>query len=309
MALTLLQVVDQATGEMGVQQPATVISNTTLYVIQLLNLTNGLVQNLGREHDWQRQLTYYQFTTVYYQYTADLSTSSTTISNMSSTTGLTSTPTYFTVTGDGIPQNTTLVSVNGGASSAVLSNTPTTAGTTVTLTFSQTQYAMPADFDRLVDRTDWSNSQRWEMLGPETPQQWAWLTSSYIATGPRIRFRQLANTFQIWPPQASTLTLSFQYISNFAVSTSASAAPSKALYTIDTDVSIFPDSLMVAGLKWRWAITKNMQPETPAFAAEYQRLLSIAKTADAGSPTLAMAPQPASVLLTWNNIPDANFNV
>jgi len=309
MALTLLQIVDQAAGEMGVQQPATVISNTTLYVIQMLNLTNGLVQNLGREHDWQQQLKYYQFSTVYYQYTADLSTSSTTITNMSSTTGLTSTPTYFTVLGTGIPQNTTVVSVNGGASSAVLSNTPTTAGTAVTLTFCQTQYALPSGYDRVVDRTDWSNTQRWELLGPETPQQWAWLTSSYIATGPRIRYRLLANTFQIWPPQAANIVLSLQYISNFAVIASGGTAPTKALFTVDTDVCVFPDSLMVAGLKWRWAITKNMQPETASFQAEYMRLLDIAKTADAGSPTLAMAPQPASVLLTWNNVPDSGYNL
>lgn len=307
MALTLLQVVDQAAGEMGVQQPSTVISNTTLYVIQMLNLTNGLIQNLGREHDWQRMLTYYQFTTVYYQYTATLSTSSTTITAMSSTTGLTSTPTYFTVLGTGIPQNTTLVSVNGGASTAVLSNTPTTAGT-VTLTFAQTQYALPADYDRLIDRTDWSNAQRWELLGPETPQQWAWLTSSYIATGPRIRWRLLANTFQIWPPQAANLPLSFQYLSNFAVATSASAAPSKALYTVDTDVSIFPDSLMVTGLKWRWAKEKE-NPSVQMYEQDFMRELNIAKTADAGSPTLAMAPQPASVLLTWNNIPDSQYNL
>lgn len=307
MALTLLQLVDQAAGEMGVQQPATVISNTTLYVIQLLNLSNGLLQNLSREHNWQRQLTYYQFTTVYYQYTGTISSSSTTVTGLSSTTGLTSTPTYFTVLGTGIPQNTTLVSVNSGASSCVLSNTPTSNGS-VTLTFAQTQYALPADYDRLVDRTDWSNAQRWELLGPETPQQWAWLTSSYIATGPRIRWRLLANTFQIWPPQAANLVLSFQYISNYAVSTSASAAPSKALYTIDTDVAIFPDSLLVTGLKWRWAKEKE-NPSEQLYRADYMRELDIAKTADAGSPMLAMAPQPASVLLTWNNIPDANFNV
>lgn len=308
MALTLLQIVDQAAAEMGIQAPATVISNTTLYVIQMLNLANGLGINLSSEHQWQQQDIEYRFTTVYYQYTADLSTSSTTISNMSSTTGLTTTPTYFTVTGDGIPQDTTLVSVNGGASTAVLSQTPTTAGTAATLTFAQTQYAFPSGFGRLIDRTDWSKTQRWEMLGPETAQQWQWLKSSYIATGPRIRYRQLGNTFQIWPPQADNLYLGFEYMTNFWVIASGGTTPSKASFTVDTDTCVYPDNLMVAGLKWRWAVAKQ-SPTSQLYYQEYTRLLDQAKTADAGSPTLAMAPQPASVLLTWNNIPDSNLNV
>lgn len=308
MALTLLQLADQAAGEFGIPQPGTVISNTTTYVVQLLNLANGLGQNLSREHDWQRQDLAHQFTTVYYEYTADLSTSSTTITNLSSTTGLTSTPTYFTVLGEGIPQNTTLVSVNGGASTAVLSNTPTTAGTAVTLQFCQTRYDFPSGFDRLIDRTDWSNTQRWELLGPETPQQWRWLLSSYIATGPRIRFRQLANTFQIWPPQAANIILSFEYVSSFWVIASGGSAPTKGTFTVDTDTCIYPDALMVTGLKWRWQTAKEKNPQNEYFA-EYMRQLTINKTADAGSPTLAMSPQPASVLLTWNNIPDSNYNL
>lgn len=308
MALTLLQLVDQAAGEMGVQQPATVISNTTLYVIQMLNLANGLGQNLSREFDWQRQDTIYNFTTTYYSYTADLSTSSTTITNLSSTTGLTTNPTYFTVLGTGLPQGTTLVSVNAGASTAVLSNTPTTAGTTVTLSFCQTQYDFATGYDRLIERTQWSKTQRWELLGPETPQQWEWLLSSYIATGPRIRWRVLQNGFQIWPPQAANIRLGYEYVTSYWACATGSTLPTKATFTVDSDTCIFPDALMVTGLKWRWAKEKE-NPSEPLYRADFMRQLDIAKTTDAASPTLAMAPQPASVLITWNNIPDSNLTL
>lgn len=305
MALTLLQLVDQAVGEMGVQQPSTVISNTTLYVIQMLNLANGLGQNLSREHDWQRQDIIYNFPTVFYQYTGTITSGSTTVTGLSSTTGLTANPTYFSILGTGIPQSTTLVSVNGGASSAVMSLAATSSGS-VTLSFCQTQYDFAAGFDRLIDRTQWSKTQRWELLGPETPQQWEWLLSSYIATGPRIRWRELQNGFQIWPPQAVAVNLGYEYVTQYWVNASGSTIPSKAGFTVDTDTCIFPDSLMVSGLKWRWETAKT-QNENNQYKPEYQRQLSIAKTADAGSPTLAMAPVPGSVLISWNNIPDSGY--
>ena len=306
MSLTLLQLVDQVTGETGVQQPSTVISNTALYVIQLLNLANGLGQNLSREYDWQGFDKEYRFTTVYYQYTADLASGNTTITNLSSTTGITANPTYFTVTGTGINQDTTLVSVNAGASTAVLSQAPTATSTTVTLTFAQTMYAMPSDYDRLIDKTDWSKTQHWEMLGPETAQEWQWLKSGYISSGPRIRYRVLGSLFQIWPPQSSNLYLGFEYMSNQWVATAAGSALSKSTFTIDTDVCAFPDALMVTGLKYRWLASKN-DPRAQLANTEYQAQLSIAKANDGGSRTLSMAPRFTSVLIGFGNVPDSGY--
>ena len=305
MAQTLLQLVDQAAAEMGVQAPATVISNTTLYVIQMLNLINGLGNDILRDYEWQGTDKLHTFSTVFYEYTGTTANGSTTISALSSTTGITTNPTYFTVSGIGINQNMTLVSVNAGAGTCVISEAATASGT-VTITFSQTIYAMPSDFDRQVDRTHWDKSMKWELLGPTTAQQWEWLLSGYIATGPRIRYRILADKFQIWPPPAATDVLRFEYISTFWVATSAGTAPSKASFTIDTDTCIFNDSLMRAGLKMKWAQAKDM-PQAQGYQREYMRLLDIAKAADGGAQTLSMAPRQGSILITWDNIPDSGY--
>lgn len=305
MSQTLLQLVDQAASEMGVQAPATVISNTTLYVIQMLNLINGVGQDIVRDHQWQGIDKMHTFQTVYYSYTGTTTLGSTTISGLSSTTGLDTTPTYFTVTGDGILQNTTLVSVNTGASTCVISKAATASGT-ATLTFSQTIYALPSDYDRQIDRTHWDQSMRWELLGPQTPQQWEWLLSGYIATGPRIRYRLLADKFQIWPPPAANDYLRFEYISNAWVTASGGTAPSKTAFAVDTDTCIFGDRLMIEGLKYKWAVAKQWA-DAGAHRMEYMRLLDIAKAADAGSQTLSMSPQRASVLITWDNIPDSGY--
>ena len=73
----------------------------------------------------------------------------------------------------------------------------TTAGGTIN--FSQTIYDLPDDFETITDRTQWDKTKHWEMLGPEDAQQWQWLKSGYISTGPRVRWRILDGQFQIWP--------------------------------------------------------------------------------------------------------------
>src|SRR3990167_3903540 len=105
MSSTLLQLVQQASGEMGLAVPSTVISNAAADVLQMLYLVNGLGQEIGRRHPWQKQTIEYRFTTTYYQYTATTTDGSTTISSLSSTTGLTTNPTYFMATGTGIEQD------------------------------------------------------------------------------------------------------------------------------------------------------------------------------------------------------------
>lgn len=304
---TLLQLTQQAMQEIGVAaygQPASIIANTNTDVVQTLALTNGYGRQILREHDWQFSNIEYRFTTVFYQYTATTTDGSTTISALSSTTGLTTNPTYFMVTGTGIPQDTYLVSVNAGAGTAVLSQAAEATGTAVTLTFSQTMYAMPSDYDRQVDRTHWDKSRHWEMLGPETAQQWQWLKSGWISTGPRIRYRILGGVFQIWPPLSSNDYLGFEYISKNWVLTTSGATPSKTSFTVDTDTCVFPDALMTAMIKRAYFKAKGF---APTWDEEYGMHLDIAKANDAGSPTLSLAPRPADILISANNIPDSSY--
>ena len=304
MSQTLLQLVQQARGEMGLSVPTTVINNGQADIVQSLYLINGVGQKLQREYQWEQINKEYRFSTVFYTYTGTITNGSVNITGLSSTTGLTTTPTYFMVTGTGMNQDTYLVSVNAGASTAVLSQAATTSGT-VSLTFNQTKYAMPSDFDRKVDRTDWDKSQHWEMLGPETGQQWQWLKSGFISTGPRIRYRILGGLFQIWPALGSAHLLGWEYISNQWVLASAATDPSKSSFTVDTDTCIFPDTLMVLGLKLRYFEVKGF--DTTALKEEYIRELDISKANDAGSPTLSMAPRAGSILIGFDNIPDSNY--
>ena len=304
MPQTLLQLCQQASREMGIAAPATIISNTAQLAVSYLNLINGVGQQLVTEHPWQGLDIEYRFTTVFYQYTADTTEDSITLSNMSSTTGLTSTPTYFAVTGAGIPQDTFLVTAGGG--SATMTRAATATATTVTLSFSQVRYTFPADFDRLVDDTQWDKTQNWPIYGPESPQQWQWLKSGFVASTPIYRFRQMGGLFQIWAPMVQDDYSGFEYISNYWVGVSTPLTLSKTSFTVDTDVCVFPDRLMISGLKFRFAEMEGLE-RAVAYEREWVRQLNIAKASDAGSKTLSMAPKSSQVLINYNNIPDSGY--
>jgi hypothetical protein len=260
-----------------------------------------LGNELAREWQWQALTKEFRTTTIFYAYTGNTNLASVTVTGMSTVAGLTANPTTFMVIGQGINQDTYVVSAATGQ--VVITQAAVASVSGASLTFCQTKYAMPTDYDRLIDRTDWDKSKHWEMLGPETAQQWQWLKSGYISTGPRVRYRVLGNYFQVWPPLGTNEYLGFEYVSNGWVTSAAGTAQSSFL--LDTDVCVFPDRLMILGLKKKYFEVKGF--DSTAFTRDYNEQLNVAKAADAGSPTLSMAPRRSTVLIGWENIPDSNY--
>jgi hypothetical protein len=299
---TMLQLMQQATAEMGLAVPTAVASSAATDTIQQLALLNAVGNELARQYVWQALDKEYRFTTQYLATTGTWTTSAATVTGIPTTAALAAGT--WMVLGNGIPQDTYILSVDS-ATQVTLTNTPTAAATAGTITFCKTKYAFPSDYDRPVDRTQWDKSKHWEMIGPETSQQWQWLKSGFIATGPRLRFRPLGGTFQIWPPIASNDLLGFEYISNGWVTTAAGVSQSS--FTADNDTCIFPDRLMVQGLKLKYFEIKGF--DTTALYRDYNMQLDIAKANDSGSQTLSLAPRLSTVLIDWYNIPDSGYGI
>lgn len=302
MASTMLQLCQQVIAEIGTRTvPTAIASSTDVDLVQILALMNAIGYELQREHQWQGLVTEYRFTTEFYTYTGTTTANSTSVTAMSSIVGLTSDSTFMAV-GGSIPQDTYVTAASG--STVTLSNAAASAGT-VSITFSKTKYAMPSDYDRLIDGTDWDKSQHWQMIGPETMQQKEWLKSGYISSGPRVRYYQQGNKFQIWPPLGVAHLLGFDYVSNLWVTATGGTNPSKTSFTVDSDTCIFPDRMMVLGTKLKYFEIKGF--DTTALYRDYTMQKDIAKASDAGSPTLSFAPLPSQVLINWNNIPDSGY--
>ena len=180
--------------------------------------------------------------------------------------------------------------------------------TTVTAVSGQATYELPDDFARPIAQTEWDRINRWPLIGNETPQQWQWLKSGILSTGPRERFRLVGNTLELWPvPGAGgtplPVTFSYYYVSKWwALSAEGQA---KVKCDKDNDTTIFDDRLMVAGVKLRFFQAKQF--DTTAFAADFQSLLDDALAQDSGGPILSLSRQPAFPLITIWNIPDGNW--
>lgn len=299
---TLLQLIQSATGEMGLSVPNSVAGNTQQDVVQLMYLANAAGDELSREFDWQALVREYRFTTSYLVTIGNWTTSAAQVTAIPSTAALAANT--WMATGTGVPQDTYIASVDN-ANQVTLTQIPQQAQTGGAITFGKTKYAMPSDYDRQIDRTHYDKSKRWEMQGPETAQQWEFIKSSYISTGPRIRYRILGGFFQILPLVATPEYLGFEYVSN-SWATSAGGS-SQTAFIADSDTCIYPDRLMILAIKKKYFEIKGF--DSTKLEIDYNRELAVAKASDAGSPTLAFAAQPSSVLVGYENIPDGNYGL
>ena len=305
MSSTMLQLVQQTTSELNLAIPTYVAGNTNQDVQQVLALMNRQGYDLVKEYDWQAlQLEYRFYTDAQTFVGSTVSNASYNIIVTGDATALTS---NFTITGTGINQDTYVSSVTynagTGLSTIVMSQLASGTYTSVTFTFSQTKYPLPNDFETITDNTHWDKTKHWQMLGPEDAQQWQWLKSGYISTGPRIRWRILGDKFQIWPPYNTQEYLGFEYRSKGWARSAAGAV--KNSFTVDTDTTIFDDTVLVLGTKLKYFQIKSF--DTTALQADYFRYLNVAKANDKGSATLSFAPYPSKVLIGYANIPDSGY--
>jgi len=295
---TMLELVQQTTNELGVATPTSVAGNTNQDVIQILALMNANGYEFLRRHAWRELTKQYSFYTQYLTTTGTWTTAARTIT-MASTAGL---DTTYQVQGTGINQNTYIVSVDS-LTQVTVNQDFSASATGATAYFQKIKYSLPSDYESLVPRTMWDRSKHWEMLGPEDAQQWEWLLSGYISTGPRIRWRLLGAYFQIWPGMSTAEYLGMEYRSKGWAA--AADGTVKNSFTADTDTCIYPDRLMVNATKLKYFEAKGF--DTTAMMRNYMTEFEAAKALDMSSANLSLAPRPGTVLIGYDNIPDSGY--
>jgi hypothetical protein len=305
MSQTMLQLVQQVTAELNLAVPTYVAGNTSQDVQQVLALMNATGYELVKEYDWQALELEYRFYTDAQTFVGD--TVGVNSYNIIVTGNATALNSDYSITGTGINQDTYVSSVSYDSglnlSTIVMSQLASGTYTGVTFTFSQTKYDLPPDYETITDNTHWDKTKHWQMLGPEDAQQWQWLKSGYISTGPRIRWRILGNQFQIWPPYNTQEYLGFEYRSKGWARSVTGAV--KNSFTADDDTTVYDDRLVVVGTKLRYFQIKSF--DTTALQQEYFRILNVVKANDKGSATLSFAPYPSKVLIGYANIPDTGY--
>ncbi len=124
-------------------------------------------------------------------------------------------------------------------------------------------YAAPSDLGFYINNTVWDTGTDWQLDGPVTSQEWAFLIAgSANTTGPRMRFRvigtgqpdYLNGMFHVVPNPSSTdagRNVVVLYSSKWWANGGEDDMPQEE-WLSDGDTPVLPDECFIAGLKWRF---------------------------------------------------------
>jgi len=302
MSYTLLQLVDQMSAELGLTQPPSVIGSSNNQTIQILALANRLGKDLVRDFEWQRLVQAYIWQTQNaVSTTGNITANSKVITNIPSTAAL---QVGNVITGTGQTPYAEILTID--SSTQVTLNAPVTTSTaSVSMTFAKQDYDLPDGYDRMISDTNWDRTDHWRNLGTKSSQDWQFLQGGVISIGPRERYRIYNNKFRIFQALTTVYNFSFEYVSNYWVCATGSDQGSKSAYTADTDTSIFPDDLMLAGLKFYFLKAKKLDYSIEL--GEFMRSLSYCKAQDVPVSAMSLAPVGMNQLVGPWSVQDGNW--
>ena len=302
MSYTLLQLVDQMSAELGLTQPAAVIGSSNNQTIQILALANRLGKDLVRDYEWQRLVQAYIWQTqVAVSTTGTITAGSRVITAIPTTAAL---QVGNVITGTGQAPYAEILTID--SLTQVTLNTPVATSTAaVSMTFAKQDYDLPNGYDRMISDTNWDRTDHWRNLGPKSSQDWQFLQGGIISIGPRERYRIYNNKFRIFQALTTVYNFSFEYVSNYWVCATGSDQGSKSAYTADTDTSIFPDDLMLAGLKFYFLKAKKL--DYAIELGEFMRALSYCKAQDQPVSAMSLAPVGMNQLVGPWSVQDGNW--
>lgn len=321
--LTLLQMVNAAQAELGLPQSATVINNTDATTQQMLALANRVLDELRRCNPTGWTALQFEYDLVVnppINTTGDLGTQFTnTITNIASGTAGFTALNSWSVNGNAIaqaariqsiPDSSTIVMTMEATNEEVIDNIP--------VTFAQDTFPEPPGMDFFQNRTMWDRTNRWELIGPDSPQVDQWHRSGIVVTGPRRHFRQVGpygNNFRIWPPPTeltSPLQLVFEYLSSYAIVSQGGAPSPPAIpvfaqyFAHDTDTSLLDDQAIIQGIKWMFWEIKGFGSYLTLqnrWVDYVDRLIA----RDGAAPTLQLAKRVSPIFISPANVQDGFF--
>lgn len=306
--MDFLTIVQTACEELGLVSPTTLEGTTDLQLIQLKALTNRDCTQLYRGYDWtDLQLEHIINIEAATVTTGDVTEGSAVITNIPSTAGIDDT---YAVSGEGQPQAQRVAEVLSATSvRCEMQSTSTAVGTSIT--FGKDTYDIPEDFDRFIGQTWWDRTNRWRLIGPDSPQMDQLLRSGIFVTGPRRRFRQVGRrpaAYRIWPPPfaggaPAPGALVWEYISKNWVEKIDGTFSDKM--TANTDVCLLDDQITIMGVKWRFWQIKGF--EYAAMQQEYIDAVNAKFASDGGIPDLYLNRRSGPYLLTDANVVDGNY--
>jgi hypothetical protein len=142
--------------------------------------------------------------------------------------------------------------------------------------------AIPSDFDRFVDGTFFNRTQKRDVFGPISPQDWQF-TQSVVSQTITESFRRRGDSILITPTPNGTDTYAYEYISTQWCESSGGTDQSS--WASDTDTGLISEELMTLGVIWRFLRAKGFD-YAEAFRT-YELQVAQAFSRDGGKRTLS----------------------
>ena len=109
-------------------------------------------------------------------------------------------------------------------------------------------------FQFVLNNTLFNRTTGRRLCGPLSPEQWQQM-KAMTSTG-ELSYRIVRGELLLLPAPAAGETIAFEYASTAAVVSASDEL--KSYFTADTDTCVFPDSLMLQGLRWMWLERKGL---------------------------------------------------
>jgi len=168
-------------------------------------------------------------------------------------------------------------------------------------------YDLPSDFDRMVSDTHYDRSNFWMNSGPKSSQAWQWLNAGITTLGPQFRWRMYQNKVRFYTTPTAAYTMAYEYVSRNWVIADGDTTPSKSLFSEDDDTCIYPDDVMLLGLRYRWLSAKGLDFE-PALV-EFRNAVATAKSQDTPAGRESLAPTLRPIFITQDSVAEANWSL
>src|SRR5215467_3170199 len=311
---TILQIVNAAQDELGLTRSTSLVGNTSdLSATQFLALLNSAGEELRdyAEDGWRNMAVEFNLVVnaPITNTVGDVGLNSAVITNIQpNTTGISANT--FMVSGASIPTAARVKSVDS-THQITMSMEATAAASATPLNFSQDTYPLPSDYKTTTNRSWWDRSNRWELLGPDSPQMDQWHRSGIVVTGPRRHFREIGRSvptqIRFWPQPSeiiNPLQLVFEYQSTDWVQVTGGSTTAAAIQN-DTDTSFLDDRALIKWLKW-------MRQQAKGFAYDVLRNDAIDFTdtliaRDGAAPTLNMVKRVHPIFISPANVQDGFY--
>jgi hypothetical protein len=304
MPRTLLEMIRQAAGEIGIPQPLSLFGNLNDTEQQLITLANREAKEYSavanKNGGWQELHKEYTFNTSAISTTGTLVSGSNIITGIPSTAGLVADT--WGVASAPFQAGTRIASVDS-ATQVTLTNPASESGT-VALVFGQIAYDLPSDFEYFVDKTFWDNRYRWALIGPITAQEKQILRYGVIASGPRNKFYIRQNKMWLDPVPAESFMIAYDYFSNAPIATNGGGY--SKTWTSDNDTYLLDEDCFIQGMKWRFLRAKGLDysEEYTSYTGDIERTIA----RDGGSRDLPIGGGGYQAhFLDGGNIPETGF--